>query len=149
MDAFNAAAMILAGGLFGVAASWLGAYLCADASGEMFVSSDERVAIAQTESLEAEFVATGIRALNRHGIWRRINWIWKSARVTALSSGHFPAIIGLSILWVLAVILTVKTFFIPRAYDLRILLGGKEFVFYLVTGRRRPKSTKGYPETMA
>lgn len=143
MDALitDAVWMFLAGGLCCMLAHWVEAYFCFDAGGEMFVSTDERIALTQTEALQAEFVETGIRRLSRRGIWERINWIWKSARVTALSSKHLPAIIGLSMVWILAFLIACKTLLAPRAYDLRILLGGKEFVFYLVSGKdRRPKS---------
>ncbi len=133
---------ILAGGLCCMMAHWAAAYFCSDDGGEMLLSTDERIALTQTEALEAEFVETGIRRLSRRGVWKRINWIWKSARVTALGSGHLPAIIGLSIVWVLAILIALKTLIAPRAYDLRILLGGKEFVFYLVSGKKsRPSST--------
>ncbi len=119
-------------------AHWMAAYFCSNRDGEMFVSSDERFALAQTEALQAEFVETGILPLGRRELLQRINWIWKTARVTALSSGHLPAIVGLTLVWFLAVLIALKSVLMPKAYDLRILLGGKEFVFYLVSGRSGP-----------
>ncbi len=119
-------------------AHWMAAYFCSDKTGEMFVSSDEQFALTQTEALQAEFVETGIPPLGRRELLQRINWIWKTARVTALSSGHLPAIFGLALVWFLAVLLAIKSLLFPKAYDLRILLGGKEFVFYLVSGRNGP-----------
>ncbi len=128
--------IVLLGGTFSVAAKWGVAYYCANRQDEMFLSTDERVSLARTEALQEELARQGFSRLNRRQIWRRVNWIWKSARVIALNSGHLPAIAGLAVVGVLAALVAFKTILLPKAADLGAVLGGKEFIFYLVSSRR-------------
>ncbi len=129
--------ILFAGGVLYVGACWLAAYASADEQGRMFLSSDERVALTRTEALQRELAENGMPPLSRREIWRRINWIWKSSRFLALQSGRPLPAAAVPILWVAAVLLSLKTLILPRAHDLRVLLGGKEFLYYLVGGRRR------------
>jgi len=104
---------------------------------DLRLSFEERDAQRRTEALLRDFGGAGLPEMNRREIWRRIVWIWKSARMIALRSGRWTAAPWLALFALVGLGLGFKTLLIPNSYDLRLLLGGRDFLSFLVADRRK------------
>ncbi len=124
------------GMLFMILAAWLLEALTSRADDTVLLSTDERVATERFLFFMRQFEEDGFPALNRRQIWTRIRLIWQATRVTALRSGLLGALAWLGLFGLVAFALSVKTLFRPRAHDLRLLLGGNEFIAFFVAKRR-------------
>lgn len=105
--------------------------------GKLDLTFVERYAQQRTEALLIDFAGKGLPEMNRRQIWRRIGWIWKSTRTIALHSGRWSVAPWLALFALIGFILGLKTLFSPNSHNLRLLLGGRDFVSFLVADRRK------------
>ncbi len=85
------------------------------------------------DSLHVAYVENALGDLGRFQMLKRVGWIWKSSRAIALRSGRWIVLPWLVLLLLSCVALGLKSLLLPRARDLRFLLGGREFLCLLVS----------------
>lgn len=120
--------------------SWSLQLLASRRQTDFRLSFDERHAQNRAEALLREFGGNGLPTMTRSEIWRRIVWIWKSARLITLRSGRWSAVPWLAVFALLGLGLGLKTVLFPNSSDLRLLLGGRDFLSFLVADRRKTPS---------
>lgn len=117
--------------------SWTPNLAASRTRGDFNLTFSERNAQQRTEALLRDFAGPGLPDMNRRQIWRRIAWIWKSTRAIALHSGRWSVAPWLALFAVIGFLLGLKTLFAPNSRSLRLLLGGRDFVSFLVADRRK------------
>lgn len=116
---------------------WAAEILTSRGDPEVILASDERTALQRTEEIVRLFADNALPEMGRLEMLRRVNWIWRSARLIALRSGRWSAIPWLALGALCCLALSVKTLIVPDSHDLRLLLGGREFLDYFTLVKRR------------
>lgn len=125
-------AMAAAGFVFLLGASWVAEMIIGGTQRELLLSFDEKTAHQRADETQQAFTDSRLPPLGRMEILRRVAWIWKSARVMALRSGRWSALPWIVLIAGLCCAVVVKTLISPNSHNLRIILGGREFVLFLV-----------------
>lgn len=119
-----------------VAVTWLWEYMTGESHAELVRELDERKAQIENEKLLDVFVEEGFPRLGRREIWIRMGWIWKETRGLVVHSGQIAGYICLGLFAFLYTSLWFKNLAVPNPDDLRILLGGRGAVLYVLQERK-------------
>lgn len=131
-------AVAVAGSVALLLVTWTVHIALGRATGRVTLSSDEKVALQRADEVAEAYVDDTLAEMGRLEVWRRIYWIWKSVRATAMHSGRWSALPWLLLFGGVCAALSLKTLLIPDSRNLRLLLAGREFIdFFLVSRRSR------------
>ncbi len=120
------------GAALALLANWLWHVMTGQSHRELVRTLDEHRASQENQRLLEEFLDGRLPKLGRRQIWYRMNWVWKETRGWVLRSGRFGSFVGLFLFALLYTGLWLKTLVWPDSHDLRLMLGGRSWLMYLV-----------------
>lgn len=126
------AILFIVGVIAALLANWIWALVTDQSHRKLVRHLDEHKAAQENQRLLEQFMDEGLPDWNRRQIWRRMTWIWKETRGWIIRSGRVLNLFWLFLFAVLYTSLWLKTLLFPDSHDLRLLLGGRSWLMYVV-----------------
>lgn len=128
--------MFVAGCLSAVLLTWLWEFMTATPHDRFVEDLDQYRATQENERLLDEFVSQSMPERGRREIWLRMGWIWKETRALVLRSRSLAGFVSLGLFALLYIFFWFKTLVWANARDLRLLLGGRGALLYVLQERK-------------
>ncbi len=129
-------AAFLLGIVFAVLLIWVWEFMTGPSHAPLVRAIDEHRAAKENEELMRQFLHDDLPPLNRAEIWVRMGWIWRETRGWVVASGRLLGFLVLALFALLYAFLWFKTLVWPSSDDLRLLLGGRSLLLYVVQNEK-------------